>query len=196
MILSNNSIQEALDDGRLKIEPEPTPRRPTSDSDECPYDTTAVDLTLADEIAWFNEGLAINIDLRLGRFADLFGPNSESRVITAEQPFALKKGILVLGKTREKVTLPIMTNGRTSLAARVEGKSSYARCGLVVHFTAPTIHAGFEGPITLELINLGPIPIMLYPGAPICQLILEEVKGAPFRNDSQFQGQTHPSGER
>ena len=196
MILSNTSIQEALDEGRLKIEPEPLPRRKTGDADECPYDTTAVDLTLGDEIAWFNEGLAINIDLRLGRFADLFGPNSESRIISDEQPFALKKGTLVLGRTREKVTLPIMPGDHPSLAARVEGKSSYARCGLVVHFTAPTIHAGFEGPLTLELINLGPIPIMLYPGAPICQLILEEVHGVPFRNDSQFQRQTHPSGER
>jgi dCTP deaminase len=196
MILSNTSIQQALDDGRLKIAPEPAPRRKTNDTDECPYNTTAVDLTLGDEIAWFNEGLAINIDLRLGRFADLFGPNSESRTITDDQPFALKKGTLVLGKTRERITLPIMPEGTPSLAARVEGKSSYARCGLVVHFTAPTIHAGFEGPITLELINLGPIPILLCPGAPICQLVVEEVLGVPFRNDSQFQGQTHPGGTR
>jgi dCTP deaminase len=82
------------------------------------------------------------------------------------------------------------------LAARVEGKSSYARCGLLVHFTAPTIHAGYAGTITLELINFGPIPIALYPGAPICQLIIEQVHGIPFRNDSQFQNQSHPSGKR
>jgi len=194
VILSNTSIQQALDEGWLKIEPEPSPRRKTGVGDECPYDTTAVDLTLGDEVAWFKEGLAINIDLRLGRFADLFGPNSESRVISHEQPFALNTGTLVLGRTCEKVTLPILQDNVPSLAARVEGKSSYARCGLVVHFTAPTIHAGFEGPITLELINLGSIPIMLYPGAPICQLILEQVQGVPFRNDSQFHEQTHPSG--
>ena len=194
MILSNTSVQEALDAGRLKIEPKPLPLRTTGDGAECPYDTTALDLTIGDEIAWFKEGLAVNIDLRRGRFADLFGPNSESRIISEEQPFALKTGVLVLGRTHEKVTLPIMQGAGPSLAARVEGKSSDARCGLVVHFTAPTIHAGFSGRITLELINLGPIPIMLYPGAPICQLIIEEVRGVPFRNDSQFQQQAHPSG--
>jgi dCTP deaminase len=65
---------------------------------------------------------------------------------------------------------------------------------LLVHFTAPTIHAGFAGNITLELINLGAIPILLYPEAPICQLIIEEVQGVPFRNDSQFQGQSTAGG--
>jgi dCTP deaminase len=76
----------------------------------------------------------------------------------------------------------------------VEGKSSYARCGLLVHFTAPTIHAGFSGTITLELINFGPLKIELYPDMPICQLIVEQVSGMPFRNDSQFQGQSRPGG--
>ena len=96
---------------------------------------------------------------------------------------------LVLGKTLEKVTLPIIDDG-TCLAARVEGKSSYSRCGLLVHFTAPTIHSGFSGTITLELINLGTIPILLHPEIPICQLIIEQVDGVPIRRDSQFQGQT------
>ncbi|HTN02940.1 MAG TPA: hypothetical protein VL132_13730, partial [Planctomycetaceae bacterium] len=67
--------------------------------------------------------------------------------------------------------------------------------GLLVHFTAPTIHAGFSGIVTLELINLGPLPVLLYPGAPICQLIVEEVSGVPFRNDSQFQSQARPGGQ-
>ena len=89
--------------------------------------------------------------------------------------------------------MPIPTGGG-ALAARVEGKSSYAGCGLLVHFTAPTIHAGFAGTITLQLINLGPANISLYPGKPICQLIVETVAGVPFRNDSQFQGQSQPGG--
>jgi dUTPase len=88
----------------------------------------------------------------------------------------------------ERVEFPIGEEGRC-LAGRVEGKSSYARCGLLIHFTAPTIHAGFSGTITLELCNLGPANISLYPGMPICQLIVEAVEGVPFRNDSQFQGQ-------
>ncbi|MFO0824776.1 MAG: dCTP deaminase [Gemmataceae bacterium] len=113
--------------------------------------------------------------------------------MTGGQPFVLRPNQLVLGRTLEKVTLPIVPDGQ-SLAARVEGKSSYARCGLLVHFTAPTIHAGFSGTITLELINLGPCNISLYAGTPICQLIVEAVCGTPFRNDSQFQNQARPGG--
>ena len=161
----------------------------------CPDATSAVDLRLGNEIAYFKEGLAINIDLRRGDFARLFATNSEVRTISEEQPYSLAPNKMVLGKTLEQVELPIVEDGPT-LAARVEGKSSYARCGLLVHFTAPTIHAGFKGTITLELKNLGTIPILLYPETPICQLILEEVKGTPFRNDSQFQGQSRVSGER
>ena len=194
MILSNVEIQNALDQRRLIIDPEPLPRRPTGvASDDCPYQTSSVDLTLGDEIAYFREGLALDINLSRGGFAGLFGPNSESRTITDEQPFVLAPGKLVLGKTRERVALPIEHDG-PYLAARVEGKSSYARCGLLIHFTAPTIHAGFDGTITLELINLGPLRISLNPGKPICQLIVEQVLGQPFRNDSQFHGQSQPGG--
>jgi dCTP deaminase len=65
---------------------------------------------------------------------------------------------------------------------------------MLVHFTAPTIHAGYEGTITLEIINLGRYSISLHPGMPIGQLIIEEVKGLPTRNDSRFQGQTRTIG--
>jgi dCTP deaminase len=194
MILSNSALFQALDEKRIIIDPEPAPRDPNDDPDlEWPYATTAVDLRMGDEVSWFNDGLAVNIDLRRGRFADLFGPNSSSRKISDDQPYSLMPGKLVLANTLERVELPIIP-GRTSLAARIEGRSSFARCGLLVHFTAPTIHAGFKGKITLELINLGPIPILLYPGAFICQLIVEEITGEPLRNDSQFQGQSRPGG--
>jgi dCTP deaminase len=196
MILSNSALFKALDERRIVIDPEPRPRNPNEDPDrEWPYATTAVDLRLGDEVSWFNEGLAVSIDLRRGKFADLFGPNSSSRKITDDQPYALSPGKLVLANTLERVELPIVADG-VSLAARVEGRSSLARCGVLVHFTAPTIHAGFNGRITLEMINLGPIPILLYPGAFICQLIVEEVLGTPLRNDSQFQGQLRPGGTR
>ena len=193
MILSNVEIQRALDERRLIIDPEPTPRTPTADFADCPYQTSAVDLRLASEISYFKEGLPLDINLSRGGFAKLFGPMSDSFKISGGQPFVLRPNHLVLGRTLERVELPILPEGRC-LAARVEGKSSYARCGLLVHFTAPTIHAGFAGTITLELINLGPCNISLYPGTPICQLILEMVCGTPFRNDSQFQGQAAPGG--
>lgn len=194
MILSNVEIQSALNDKRLIIEPEPTPRRPSPGAD-CPYQTSSVDLTLGDEVSYFKSDAAfpVNVDLRVGKFADLFHPWSERRAIKPDQPFTLEPNRLVLARTHEKVTFPLDSK-EPLLAARVEGKSSYARCGLLVHFTAPTIHAGFSGTITLELINLGPLKINLYPRMPICQLIVEEVKGVPFRNDSQFQGQTQAGG--
>lgn len=193
MILSNVAIQEALATGRLIIEPKPAPDRPTPGAPPCPYQTTSIDLHLGEEITYFRAGLPLNIDLRLGKFSDLFGPNSETCCLTQEQPFALQPGRFVLGRTVERIELPIRSDVPT-LAARVEGKSSYARCGLLVHFTAPTIHAGFKGTITLELANLGPLPVVLYPHSPICQLIVETVAGVPFKNESQFQHQQHPGG--
>jgi dCTP deaminase len=194
MILSNVSIHEALDQGRLKIVPEPAPRLKVDGGPKCPYQTSAVDLRLGTEIAYFKEGIPAQLDLRKGDFNTIFGPLSETRQITDDQPFVLRPRMLVLGKTHEHVTLPLQPAGTVSLAARVEGKSSYARCGLLVHFTAPTIHAEFDGTITLELINLGPLDIALYPKMPICQLIIEQVFGTPFSNVSQFQGQTKPGG--
>lgn len=195
MILSNVSIHQSLDSKRLVIEPEPVPRFQEGDVD-CPYQTSAVDLRLGTEIAFFKDPLPLSIDLRRGGFADLFGPNSQSFQLTEDQPFALRPGKFVLGKTLECVTLPLLDAASEfpHLAARVEGKSSYARCGLLVHFTAPTIHAGFSGTITLELMNFGPFTISLYPYAPICQLIVEEVRGTPVKNESQFQGQDRPGG--
>ncbi len=189
MILSNVSIHEAIDNGWLTIEPEPRPRTPSNGDPECPYNTSAVDLRLGREIAWFRDDMAFSIDLKQGDFRRLFAQNSLKRKLDDDQPFQLRPQRLVLGKTLEKVTLPIIDNG-TCLAARVEGKSSYSRCGLLVHFTAPTIHSGFSGTITLELINLGTIPILLHPEIPICQLIIEQVDGVPIRRDSQFQGQS------
>jgi dCTP deaminase len=192
MILSNVEIQRALDEKRLIIDPEPLPRMPGGDAD-CPYQTSSVDLRLGNEIAYLKGKLPFDVNLSRGGFATFFGPHSSRQTITTEQPFVLKPGRLVLGKTLESIELPIGADG-DCLAARIEGKSSYARCGLLVHFTAPTIHSAYKGTIALELYNLGTVNISLYPGNPICQLILEIVKGVPFRNDSQFQGQSAPGG--
>lgn len=148
---------------------------------------------LGDEIAWIKEGLPINFDLRSGKFSTLFIGNCERRKLAPTEPYMLHPGKLLLCKTHEQVELPITEKGPW-LAARIEGRSSYARCGLLVHFTAPTIHAGFKGTITLEIMNFGQYPIALYPYTPICQLIVEHVDGCPFRNDSQFQGQVEPTG--
>ena len=96
----------------------------------------------------------------------------------------------VLGRTVERVELPLSGG----LAARIEGRSSFARTGLLVHFTAPTIHAGFSGTITLEMINLGPLSLTLTPRMRLCQLIVETVEGTPHPEASQFHDQSVPSG--
>lgn len=194
MILSNVEIQRALDEGRLVIDPEPTPRKPTAGEPECPYQTSAVDLRLSREISIYRGDTSpVVIDLTKGSFRHLAAV-MEPRQLTEDQPLTLAPKRFILGRTHETVELPLSENADSSLAARVEGRSSYARCGLLVHFTAPTIHAGFKGVITLEIMNLGPYSIVLRPEMPICQLIIEEVRGVPFRNDSQFQGQQRPAG--
>lgn len=95
--------------------------------------------------------------------------------------------------TLERVSFPIRED-QQCYSARVEGKSSLARCGILIHFTAPTIHAGFEGTITLEMINMSVHNFLLYPGMYICQLIIEEVRGSPISAPNQFIGQTRPAG--
>jgi dCTP deaminase len=86
----------------------------------------------------------------------------------------------------EYVNLPMDSR----LAARVEGKSSLARIGVGVHITAPTIHAGFEGQIRLEIMNHGHLPVTIKPGMRICQLIFEQTLGTPERGyKGKFSGQ-------
>jgi dCTP deaminase len=193
MILCNTEIQKAIDEGRLIIRPEPLPRRPTEGL-ECPYDAHSVNLTLADEISIPRLGTFV-IDLtRKGSLADFLVQNSSRVRIDPGQGFTLEPNQFILARTREYVELPIQPGLDSSLAGRIEGKSSRARCAILVHFTAPTVHPGFKGTLTLEVINLGPNAFMLRPGMAIAQLIIEEVRGIPFPNASQFQGQTTPEG--
>ena len=188
MILSNIEIQKAIDEGRLIITPDPQPRSP--DLRGCPYDTTAVDLHLGPDLSIPRPG-PYTYDLRQGGFATFLARNADHIVIPAGG-YTLEPKQFTLGVTTERVTLPLIEG--KSLAARIEGKSSFARCGLLVHFTAPTVHAGFDGTLTLEMINLGNVGISLFAGMPICQLILETVAGDPSANPSQFPGQTKPAG--
>jgi dCTP deaminase len=100
----------------------------------------------------------------------------------------------VLAMTRERVHL----KPGSRLAARVEGRSSLARIGLMVHLTAPIIHANFNAPITLEMINHGPFLLKLVPGKTrICQLIVERLETEPVGDiRTEFQHQTSPAGKR
>ena len=198
MVLSNTAIFEALDDGRVVIRPEP--RRPTSTTQDSPFDETSVDLTLSRILHRPKRG-AVNIDFRLGSVADTLALIFDEEEIDKEQGFRLDQNQFILGQTEEKVGLTspddltpeVLKKG--CLAGRVEGKSSLARFGLLVHFTAPTIHTGF-GPrtIALELINFGPASITLYPGMHICQLLLDEVVGIPDMRPGRFDTQDSARG--
>ena len=194
MILSNTEIHKAIDEGRLIIEPEPFPRLPGVDGAHCPYDTHSVDVTLGDTIRVPLDG-TITINLaRPANVTETIKRNSVLHTITADKPFILEPGKFILANLREYLELPLQREPDRSLSARIEGKSSRARFGLLVHFTAPTVHPNYKGNLALEMINLGTWPLQLSPGMAIAQLIFEEVRGVPFQNDSQFQGQKDPAG--
>lgn len=133
------------------------------------------------------------MDLRKPGIAAFLATNSDTVTTSHDQPYVLERNKFVLANTIERVGFPLKSDA-TCYAARVEGRSSLARCGILVHFTAPTIHAGFEGTITLEITNLGFAPFLLFPGLAVCQLILEEVRGVPTLAPNQFSGQSTPEG--
>jgi dCTP deaminase len=192
MLLSNTKIREALSDGRLAITP----------NAHCAYDTTAVNLTLGPIIQVPQKKYPTAVTLGEGNLIQFLNDSSDRHEITASQPFRLEPQQFLLASTFEVVTLARESerkqewDDRPVLAARVEGKSSYARLGVLVHFTAPTIHNGFSGVIALEIMNCGPYPILLALRKPICQLLIEEVVGVPDQYESQFQNQTMPAGKK
>lgn len=186
MILCNSEIVDCLKRGAFKID-----GLPSLDPSKLPFNTSAVDLRLSKELVVPKDVMGpLDLTKKIrGGIAAHWKQNSIQHTLTEERPYTLKKDQFVLGNTIEMVDFPMHDDG-TCYAARVEGKSSLARCGLLVHFTAPTIHTGFNGSITLEIINLGPSEILLKPGMSICQLIIEEVKGKPVLAPNQFRGQT------
>ncbi len=98
-------------------------------------------------------------------------------------------GDFILAWTAETVSLPVLSR----YAARVEGKSGLARLGLLVHLTAPIIHAGYRGQIQLEMVNLGPNEVSLDVGMPICQLVFEMTLGTPVKGyTGRYFGQAPP----
>lgn len=194
MILSNCEIHKAIDEGRLIIKPEPLPRVPTIEQ-ECPYDAHTVNLKLASEIFIPKAG-TYSIDLRgNGSLPEFIEKQSEKIQIKDNQPLTLEPHQFVLAKTVEWIELPLRDTP-PHLAARIEGKSSRARCGLLIHCTAPIIHPEYAGYLTLEIANLSPATFLLYPNMDIAQLQIEEVKGEIISNLSQFQNQKRASGTK
>jgi dCTP deaminase len=153
-------------------------------------------LRLGDQISIPTPGKFVVDLMQPGAVSEQILKNSQREVISSNRPFKLDRNQFVLGITHERIGLPIDPKRETCLAARIEGKSSRARFGLLIHFTAPTVHPGWDGPLVLEMINLGASPILLTPGMYIAQLIVEEVKGAPNLSPSEFQQQANPTGSK
>ncbi|MDQ6774832.1 MAG: dCTP deaminase [Actinomycetota bacterium] len=148
-VLSDGTIHELVDEGRIRIEPwDPGLVQPAS-----------VDLRLGDSFRVFHNHRASAIDLRRPP------ENLTEEVIVPEgESFVIHPGEFCLGRTLEFVELP------DDIVARIEGKSSLGRLGLIVHATAGFCDPGWKGTLTLELNNLTRVPIILHPGLPIAQL--------------------------
>ena len=181
MLLSDRDILAEIDAGRVALDPyEPSMIQPSS------------------------------IDVRLDKFFRVFDnhkyphidPAQDQSDLTREvqvdgdDAFILHPGEFVLGSTYEYVTLP------DDVAARLEGKSSLGRLGLMTHSTAGFIDPGFQGHITLELANVATLPIKLYPGMKIGQLCFFRLTSAaenPYgsaKYGSRYQGQRGPTASR
>ncbi|MBO3089594.1 dCTP deaminase [Cellulomonas dongxiuzhuiae] len=181
MLLSDRDIRAELETGRVALEPyEPAMVQPSS------------------------------VDVRLDRYFRLFDnhkypfidPAAEQPDLTrlvevdGSEPFVLHPGEFVLGSTYEQVTLS------DDVAARLEGKSSLGRLGLLTHSTAGFIDPGFTGHVTLELSNVATLPILLWPGMKIGQLCFFRLT-SPTQNPygsaasgSRYQGQRGPTASR
>ncbi|MCD4825853.1 MAG: dCTP deaminase [Phycisphaerae bacterium] len=187
MIFSDRQIKDSLASGRIVITPPPADEQ---------FAPSAVDLHVGDEFKrWKSPPAGMMQQLRLtdvnipdySSFMEDLPREDDGSVVVLPHAF-------VLSQTLERVTLP----ANSLLAARVEGRSSYARLGLVVHMTAPTIHAGFEGNIVLEMMNFGPFPLRIDPDKTLlCQLIFEELGSDPAcAINTPFQNQSGVLGEK
>ena len=149
MILSDRSLREQIDAGRIVIEPfDPSLIQPSS-----------IDVKIGNLFRVFRNHTAAVIDVKQNQ-EDL----TELITIRDGDAFMLHPGEFVLGSTVERIGVP------DDLVGRVEGKSSLGRLGLIIHSTAGFIDAGFDGHITLELTNIATLPITLYPGMKIGQI--------------------------
>jgi len=149
VILSDRSLREALAAGRIVIEP----------LDENLIQPSSIDVRLSNLFRVFRNHTAGVIDVK----QDMTGL-TELVDIPEDGVFMLHPGEFVLGSTLERVGVP------NDLVARIEGKSSLGRLGLLIHSTAGFIDAGFDGHVTLELANVASLPITLYPGMKIGQV--------------------------
>src|SRR6187431_3443867 len=178
MILSDRTIREQIDAGRIVIDPfDPACVQPSS-----------VDLHVDSQFRVFANSRYPYIDVREEQ------PDLTDLVeVKPDEPFILHPGEFVLGSTLERVALP------DDLVARLEGKSSLGRLGLLIHSTAGFVDAGWDGHLTLELSNVANLPITIYPGMKIGQisfLRMTTEAETPYGSEatkSKYRGQEGPT---
>lgn len=181
MLLSDRDIRAQIDSGRVALDPyEPDMIQPSS-----------IDVRLDKYFRVFDNHKYASIDPSIEQ-PDL------TRLVEVDggRPFVLHPGEFVLGSTYESVSLP------DDIAARLEGKSSLGRLGLLTHSTAGFIDPGFEGNVTLELSNTATLPINLWPGMKIGQLCFFQLS-SPSENPygssvygSRYRGQRGPTASK
>jgi dCTP deaminase len=180
VVLSDRTIRRLIDDGRIGIDPyDPALMQPSS-----------LDVRVDRFFRVFRNSRYPYIDVKQAQ-------EELTELVTADDdPFILHPGEFVLGSTLERVTLP------DDLVARLEGKSSLGRLGLLIHSTAGFIDPGWDGHVTLELSNVANLPITIYPGMKIGQLSfvqLSEPAETPYGAGalgSKYQGQQGPTPSR
>ena len=181
MILSDADIREEIAAGRIVIDP----------FDETCVQPSSVDLHVDPRFRVFANSRYPYIDVRV-EMPDL----TELVEVSGDDPFILHPGEFVLGATLERVALP------DDLVARLEGKSSLGRLGLLIHSTAGFVDSGFSGNLTLELSNVANLPITIYHGMPIGQISFMRMDGPverPYGSGeagSKYQGQAEPTPSR
>ena len=181
MVLSDHTIKEELAKGRIVIEPL---------GEDC-IQPASVDIRLDRQLLLFRNSRRPFINVREEQ-EDL----TEMVEIEDDQPFMLHPGEFVLASTLEHVGLP------DDLVARLEGKSSLGRIGLLIHSTAGYVDPGWKGHLTLELSNVANLPVTLYYGMKIGQISYLRLT-TPADNlygsealGSKYQGQTAPTASR
>jgi dCTP deaminase len=181
VILSDHDLRTELAAGRIIIEP----------FDEACVQPSSIDIKVHNLFRVFRNHTAGIIDVKKD-MTDL----TELVDIPLDGVFILHPGEFVLGSTLERVAVP------NDLVARVEGKSSLGRLGLLIHSTAGFIDAGFDGHVTLELANVANLPITLYPGMKIGQISFMKMTSPaekPYGSGakgSKYQGQRGPTPSR
>jgi dCTP deaminase len=180
-VLSDASIRELVSSGRVKIEP----------WDDAMVQPASVDLRLGPSFRVFHNFRVESIDLAAP-------PTTLTELVEIgpDEPFVIHPGEFVLGSTEEYVELA------DDLVARIEGKSSLGRLGLIVHATAGFVDPGFQGTLTLEITNLTRVPIKLWAGKPIAQLsfmTLDRAAERPYGHPdlgSHYHGQVEATESR